>query len=54
LLGPLGDVPTGRELNAHIAFFLTRNPGHAAGDELACLTEITEDNLTAAGRRMLA
>ena len=34
------------------SFFAQRNPGHAAGDELVCLTEIHPDNLTRAGRRV--
>ncbi len=54
LRGPLRDVPEGRTADADIAFFLARNPGHANGDELACLTEISEANLTPAGRRMAA
>lgn len=54
LRGQLGAIPAGRAADPDIAFFLTRNPGHAEGDELACLTEISEDNLTAAGRRMLS
>ena len=49
----LAGVPAGREADAHVAFFLARNPGHARGDELVCLTEISELNLTAAGRRMV-
>ena len=53
LRGKLGTVSIGRALDADVAFFLARNPGHADGDELACLTEISEHNLTAAGRRML-
>jgi len=53
LRGRLGIVPSGREADAHVAFFLTRNPGHARGDELVCLTEISDANLTAAGRRMV-
>jgi len=53
LRGPLGIVPLGRKADAHIAFFLARNPGHARGDELACLTEISDANLTPAGRRMV-
>lgn len=28
-----------------IRFFLERNPGFASGDELACLAEVSEDNL---------
>jgi hypothetical protein len=37
----------------HVDFFLRANPGHAAGDELACLVRVAEDNLTSAGARML-
>lgn len=54
LRGRLAGVPDGRDANRHVAFFLARNPGHARGDELVCLTEISEANLTAAGRRMVA
>jgi hypothetical protein len=36
-----------------IAFFAKVNPAHARGDELACLTRITRENLTPAGARML-
>jgi hypothetical protein len=36
-----------------VRFFLAMNPGHAAGDELACLVRISYDNLTPAGLRML-
>jgi hypothetical protein len=48
----LDDVPEGRLADPHIAFFLERNPGWREGDELACLTEIAEENLTRAGWRM--
>ncbi len=54
LRGQLADIPKGRVSDAHVAFFLARNPGHSNGDELVCITEISEHNLTAAGRRMLA
>ena len=47
-------LPAARTNDAHVAFFHARNPGHARGDELACLTEISAANLTAAGRRMIA
>jgi hypothetical protein len=39
--------------DAHVQYFLQRNPGHAEGDELACLTELDDANLNAAGRRMV-
>jgi len=50
----LATVRPGRIVDPHIAFFLSRNPGHLKGDELVCLAEISETNLTRAGRRMVA
>lgn len=38
----------------HVAFFVRINPDYAKGDQLACLVELRRDNITAAGRRMLA
>jgi hypothetical protein len=52
LRGPLATVPAGRHRDSHVAFFLSRNPGHKQGDELVCLTELSPHNLTSAGRRM--
>jgi hypothetical protein len=54
LRGSLAHVPPGRQANPHVAYFLARNPGHLHGDELVCVTEISESNLTAAGRRMVS
>lgn len=54
LKGLLREVPAGRENDPHIAFFLSKNPGHSSGDELVCLTELTDSNLTPAGCRMVA
>ncbi len=45
-------LPSGRLIDPHVAFFLARNPGYVAGDELACLARIDDSNLTAAARRM--
>src|SRR5882724_11845682 len=53
LRGGLNEIPSCRENNPHVAFFLSRNPGCANGDELVCLTELCPRNLTAAGRRMM-
>ena len=47
-------IPAGRVADPHVAFFSACNPGHSRGDELVCLTELSDDNLTAAGRRMAA
>jgi len=45
-------IPEHRLKDPHIAFFAERNPGHQAGDELVCLTELAEDKLTRIGHRM--
>lgn len=52
LRADLATIPEGRRHDPHVAFFLDRNPGWRLGDELVCLTEIAEENLTPAGRRM--
>lgn len=49
----LAGVPPQRRDDPHVAFFARRNPGHDKGDELACLCELTDSNLTRAGRRMV-
>ncbi len=46
-------VPDQRVADPHVAFFLSHNPGHAEGDELVCLTDLDDANLTVAGRRMV-
>lgn len=48
----LRGIPVERLRDPHIKFFQTLNPGHINGDELVCFTEICEDNLTRAGRRV--
>ncbi len=45
--------PELRMSNPHVRFFVEANPGHADGDELACLVRIDRGNLTPAGVRML-
>lgn len=45
--------PEARMTNPHVRFFVEANPGHAGGDELACLVRVAVDNLTAAGLRMI-
>jgi hypothetical protein len=49
----LNQVPSSRESDPHIGFFLSANPGWTNGDELVCLTELKPENLTAAGHRMM-
>lgn len=48
----LDEVPEGRLRDPHVTFFLEANPGWVRGDELVCVTELAEGNLTPAGRRM--
>ena len=49
----LRGIPPERLADPHVAYFAARNPGHGRGDELVCLCELTDDNLTPAGRRMV-
>jgi hypothetical protein len=49
----VAEVTEQRLRDSHVAFFTRMNPGHADGDELACLTEISRSNLTRAGERMV-
>ena len=49
----VAEVTEGRLRDPQVAFFVRANPGHAAGDELACITEVSRSNLTRAGRRMV-
>ncbi len=53
LVPELRGIPESRLKNPHVAFFAGANPGHGSGDELVCLTELADSNLTAAGRRMV-
>lgn len=49
----LREVPESRLHDPHIRFFIERNPGHCAGDELVCIADLTTENLTPAGRRVV-
>lgn len=49
----LAGVPEERLGDPHVAFFHAANPGHARGDELVCLTDLSIENFTPAGRRMV-
>lgn len=48
----LKGIPEERLKDAHIRFFDRQNPGHLHGDNLVCLAEIGEDNLTQTGKRL--
>jgi hypothetical protein len=53
LRGALRDIPAEKREDPHVAFFARQNPGYVDGDELVCLAELSPENLTAAGRRMV-
>jgi hypothetical protein len=48
----LKEIPTERLQDPHINFFAQHNSGYIQGDELVCLAEISEENLTRAGRKV--
>ena len=45
-------IATGLD-NADAQFFAARNPGYANGDYLACLTDLSPENRTRLGKRLL-
>lgn len=53
LEAPLREPEEGRAGDPHVQFFLSRNPGHERGHELACLTRLSRANLTVCGQRMV-
>ena len=53
LTAELAAIPDSKREQPHVRFFLDRNPGYANGDELVCLAEISEANLTRAARRFM-
>ena len=42
-----------RQANQHIAFFLSKNPGYDAGDELVCMTRLSWENFKPFVKRLL-
>jgi hypothetical protein len=50
----VANVTDERRRDPQVAFFARINPGHADGDELACLAELSRANLTRAALRMIA
>ena len=47
----LADIPENHRRLAPVAFFLERNPGYRAGDELVCLCELAPWNLRPMAKR---
>lgn len=48
----LAHVAENRLADPHVRFFLERNPGHADGDELVSIADLSPENLTPVGRRV--
>lgn len=53
LKGGVADMTEATLKNEHAAFFAQANPTHNRGDDLVCLAEISEENLTAFARRRI-
>ncbi len=53
LLPGVSDPSEERLKNPHIAFFLRKNPGYDAGDELACITRLHHENFKPFVHRLL-
>jgi hypothetical protein len=49
----VADMKSSRLQDKHVMFFQEKNPDHACGDELVCVTVIHPENFTAAGKRMV-
>src|SRR5262245_5580483 len=54
LRGGVAELTDQRLRDPNVAFFARVNPGHAQGDELACIADLSRSNLTRAGMRMTA
>ncbi|TBR21291.1 hypothetical protein EPO15_10675 [bacterium] len=52
LTSALAEIPAGRKDDPRVRFFLERNPGYAKGDELVCLTEVSEANTKGLAKRL--
>ena len=50
----VADITDQRLRDPMVEFFVRMNPGHAEGDELACIAPISRSNLTRAGIRLLS
>jgi hypothetical protein len=53
LTGELATTPQHKQNDPFVRFFLERNSGYAMGDELACLCEISLDNIRCAAQRFV-
>lgn len=50
----LAEIEPRRLRNPHVRFFLSKNPGFAIGHEMACLAEISAENMRSYSSRMLS
>jgi len=50
----LAEIEPRRLRNPHVRFFLSKNPGFATGHELACVAEISAENMRSYGARILS
>ena len=50
----VAEITEERLRDPQVAFFARMNPGHAEGDELACVAELSRSNLTRAAHRLMS
>lgn len=53
LRADLESIPPSRQSDPDVEFFIQKNPGYIRGDELVCITELSPENLTNAGKRVV-
>ncbi len=54
LIENLAEIPQKRRENKHVTFFLEQNPLFTMGEELACLTKISMENIRPGARRFVS
>jgi hypothetical protein len=53
LCSELQQIPSGREQDPHVDFFLKKNTGYIKGDELACIAELSKANFNRTALRVI-
>lgn len=49
----VADATPVRMRDAHVRFFVEKNPGHSSGDELCCIAPLSRENFTTAAYRVM-
>ncbi|MBN2534697.1 MAG: hypothetical protein JXB88_17565 [Spirochaetales bacterium] len=49
----MAEIPESKRRNSSVRFFLKKNPFYMRGDELACIAEVSRENLTPLANRVM-